>query len=178
MVKFICTTQRMGMNSYHAPSGQGYVSLRGRYFDVTLPQDIEHFENKRQFKSKGFVETISDAVLPKSSNDAPDAETELKTYLTGMGGLSNKAINLLVEKFVTKDNLLFAIDDGDKLIGVGVTDNQAKAVVEYILKNEYEEVEEESESEDAPEETDPEEKSLDDEVEDEPTESDSQEEGK
>jgi hypothetical protein len=106
MVKFICLTQVNNLGSYGAPSGTNYVSLKGMPFEVNLKDDIDFFDNKKQFRRIGFVENVINKIIPVESKN----ENELESFLDTITELSKTSKKKILSVYDTKEQVIDDIE--------------------------------------------------------------------
>lgn len=119
--EFMCSTQVSHMQSFNAPSGESYNSMKGYFFTVHNPLDIAFFEKKDNFQKKGLLSK------PKNKPDV-SADEAFKEKLSKVKGLDKRTEKKLIERYETFEIFKDALDnDGLEDISKGAIDALKKA---------------------------------------------------
>lgn len=133
--KFVCTTQITRMQNFRGPSGTGYVSIRGRPFEVYVKSDVKYFDDNKRFVRFN----IKNRVSGKIPDEIPSADEELMEFLQSKAGISEAASKRVTDKFLSKESLIDHVIDGFELEAEGLlTDRQADMVRKAIYDGQEE----------------------------------------
>lgn len=123
------------MQNFRGPSGTGYVSIRGRPFEVYVKSDVKYFDDNKRFVRFN----IKNRVSGKIPDEIPSADEELMEFLQSKAGISEAASKRVTDKFLSKESLIDHVIDGFELEAEGLlTDRQADMVRKAIYDGQEE----------------------------------------
>ncbi len=126
VTKFNFITQTSRLADYTGPSGINYIINIGIPFNVTDKSDIAFFESKPQRFSKVTI-------LSKAPEKPKDLDVQLKEYLEGIKGISEKTADEVVKQYISKDNLVDELQQGYKM-HKSIPNSHAGKIRAHILK--------------------------------------------
>ena len=125
VTKFRFLSQFSRLANYTGPSGMNYIINIGIPFIVKDKADIAFFESNKRFKKV--------TILSKEPEKPKDLDEQLKEYLEGIQGISEKTVEEVVKQYISKDNLVDELQQGYKMVK-SIPNTHAEKIKEHVLK--------------------------------------------
>ncbi len=123
-MKFMFKTLIMNSTTYDGPSGIRYTIYRGKPFEVNDSADIEFFSNSPRFDKVGMF---------KKAEVKDDIDILMKKELSGIKGLTQKTIEIMVESYISMDNLIKELEQGFEIKPI-LARRQKSILLKYLKK--------------------------------------------